>query len=68
MPTAAHSPASMLPAKSAVSRSRRTDALVSLMNFYEQAHPVEEPVESETELMVLLSGMVAVDMSVLDGK
>ena len=54
---------------SLVSRpSRSAAALLSLMNFYEQDPVVEDAGESETELMVMLSGMVAVDTSALDGE
>ena len=49
-------------------RSRAARALLSLMSFYEQGEELEETQESETELMVLLSGMVAVDTSALRGE
>lgn len=52
----------------AVRHSRAADALLSLMSFYEQGEGLEEVQESETELMVLLSGMVAVDISTLHGE
>jgi len=48
--------------------SRTASALLSLMNFYEQDPVMEDAGESETELMVMLSGMVAVDTSALDGE
>ena len=48
--------------------TRAASALLSLMNFYEQDPVVEDSGESETELMVMLSGMVAVDTSLLDGE
>jgi hypothetical protein len=50
-----------------VARSSRAAALLSLMNFYEE-DANDEAAESETELMVLLSGMVAVDMSLTVGE
>ena len=49
-------------------RSRAARALLSLMSFYEQGEGLEETQESETELMVLLSGMVAVDIGALHGE
>lgn len=49
----------------AVHPSRRA-ALLSLMNFYEQ-DATDDAAESETDLMVLLSGMVAVDLSLTVG-
>ena len=49
-----------------VAHSRRA-ALLSLMNFYEQ-DVTDDAAESETELMVLLSGMVAVDLSLTIGE
>ena len=52
----------------AVGPSRAAGALLSLMNFYEQGEGLEEGEESETELMVLYSGMVAVDLSALHGE
>ncbi|MBI3529760.1 MAG: hypothetical protein HY067_17555 [Betaproteobacteria bacterium] len=52
----------------AVRHSRAADALLSLMSFYEQGEGLEEGEESETELMVLLSGMVAVDIGALQGE
>ena len=48
-------------------RSSRAAALLSLMNFYEE-DVTDEAAESETELMVLLSGMVAVDLSLTIGE
>ena len=47
-------------------RPSRAAALLSLMDYYEQ-DVAEEAGESETELMVLLSGMVAVDLSLTVG-
>lgn len=47
---------------------RPASPLLSLMHFYEQDPVVEDPGESETDLMVMLSGMVAVDTSQLDGE
>ena len=51
-----------------VRRSRSAKALLSLMALYEQGEGIGEPEESETELMVLLSGMVGVDTSLLPGE
>ena len=51
-----------------VRHSRAAAALLSLMSFYEQDEALEEVQESETELMVLLSGMVAVDIGALHGE
>lgn len=47
-------------------RPSRAAALLSLMDYYEQ-DVVDDAGESETELMVLLSGMVAVDLSLTVG-
>lgn len=47
-------------------RPSRAAALLSLMDYYEQ-DVVDDAGESETDLMVLLSGMVAVDLSLTVG-
>lgn len=47
---------------------RHAEALLSLMDLYEQGEGIREPEETETELMVLLSGMVGVDTSLLTGE
>jgi hypothetical protein len=52
----------------AVGPSRAAGALLSLMSFYEHGEGLDEGEESETELMVLLSGMVAVDIGALHGE
>mgnify|MGYP001396165185 CR=1 FL=1 len=68
MNSVAMSPLSMNNGTAAsVRHSRAADALLSLMSFYEQGEGLEEGEESETELMVLLSGMVPVDLSALHG-
>ena len=45
--------------------SRARSALQSLMQMWEQEHAAEEP-ESETDLMVMLSGMVGGHAASLD--
>jgi hypothetical protein len=45
-------------------RARRSTALRSLMQDWEQEVPADEG-ESETELMVLLSGMVSLSVAML---
>jgi hypothetical protein len=52
----------------AARHSRTAEALLSLMALYEQGEGVQDAEESETELMVLLSGMVGVDTSLLPGE
>ena len=69
MTTIAMFPLSMNPGTApSAPRSRAAAALLSLMSFYEQGEDLEEIQESETELMVLLSGMVAVDIDALHGE
>ena len=69
MNTAALLPFPMNPGPApAVRQSRATAALLCLMSFYEQGEGLEEGQDTETELMVLLSGMVAVDTSALHGE
>jgi hypothetical protein len=72
MTSAILSPGSMKPAAVSAARHRRSAAALlslmnvyELMNIYEQGDAAEQPGESETELMVLLSGMVAVDTRAL---
>lgn len=43
-------------------------ALMSLMQHYECGEGIEDHEETETELMVLLSGMVGLDLGALDGE
>lgn len=72
MSTILMTPAVANPAMTGVARaqrhSRNAGALLSLMNLYEQGEGIREPEETETELMVLLSGMVGVDTSLLAGE
>jgi hypothetical protein len=69
MNTVATNPGSMnVGTAAAVRHSRAANALLSLMSFYEQGEGLEEVEESETELMVMLSGMVAVDTDALPGE
>jgi hypothetical protein len=69
MNTLAIAPLSMnADAAASLRPSRATGVLHSLMNLYEQGEGLEDNQESETELMVLLSGMVAVDLNALHGE
>ena len=47
-------------------RASRAAALLCLMDYFEQ-DAADDAGESETELMVLLSGMVAVDLALTVG-
>lgn len=74
MSTAVMTPAVMntalmgIGAARAARHSSTAEALLSLMDLYEQGEGIPEAEESETELMVLLSGMVGVDTSLLAGE
>jgi hypothetical protein len=57
-----------IPVAQAAPRSRTGKALLSLMDMYEQGEGTEDYGDSETELMVMLSGMVGVDTRLLAGE
>jgi hypothetical protein len=54
-------------ARAAARPSRTAQALLSLMGLYEQGEGIQDIEETESDRMVLLSGMVAVDTSALHG-